>query len=166
MVFLLENHLVFPRFLCCRCCFGFYRLAAQEKGENNLTNRLCRKEEDMPNCLGLDLLSKDDPSEWVIMAKRLFLIVLGLVVLGYLGYSFGELFPVISEMKVIGCIVAIIFGVAIWRFEKSVPRTVNVKCDFCEEWGDIDGSKPYSPLRKVACDACDQHPDLLYFVKF
>jgi hypothetical protein len=100
------------------------------------------------------------------MAKKLSWIFLGLVALGYLGCSFGKLFPIFPEAKIIGIIIAIIFGIVVWRSGKSALRTVNVQCDFCGEWGNIDASKPYSSLRKIACGACDQHPDLLSFAKF
>jgi hypothetical protein len=142
-------------------------LAAQEKWENNLTNRLCRKEDVMSNYLGLDLLSKDDPSEGAIVAKKLFWILLGLVALGYLGYSFGELFlPAFPEAKIVGCVAVIILGILARRYEQSLPQSVRVQCDFCGVWEDVDVSKSYFLRQNIACSACDQHPDLLYFTKF
>jgi hypothetical protein len=121
----------------------------------------------MSNCSELGSLPKENPSERVIVAKKLFWILLGLVVLGYLGYSFGELFlPAFPEAKIIGAALAIIFGILARWHEQSLPQPVRVQCDFCKEWDVSDVSKPYSPLRKIACGLCDQHPDLLYFVKF
>lgn len=110
----------------------------------------------MSNCLELGPLPEDNPSEIAMMAKKSFLLLLGLVVMGYLGFSFGKLFPTFPEATTLGCITGIIFGIIVRSVEQSMPQPVYIQCVFCEAWKDIKTTKSYPHLKGVVCDECSK----------
>jgi hypothetical protein len=108
----------------------------------------------MPDCLGLDLVPLENPSEWPIIAKKVSLGLMFIGSLAFLGYCFGKVITSDSVGQIIFSIAAVGIGTAAWYRGKNIPQPVYVQCPLCGERAQFSDCCALPVSEQLSCEVC------------
>lgn len=111
----------------------------------------------MTNCLGLKPLPPENPGEWPIMARKIFLGLAFIGTLALLGHCFGRVVTKDAVGRVLVALATVGIGITAWYRGANIPQSVFVQCALCGEWTDISTCQTVPNVSGLTCKECGKY---------